>query len=72
MVYSADFGKTWKVTAATPDTIIANETTIAEYAPNQIMINARGGTEVHWGSPIQDGVSLCPLHLQKATEKTGI
>lgn len=51
VVYSADFGKTWKVTAATPDTIIANETTIAEYAPNQIMINARGGTEVHWGSP---------------------
>lgn len=50
VVYSADFGKTWKVTAVTPDTIIANETTIAEYAPNQIMINARGGTEVHWGS----------------------
>ena len=51
IVYSADFGKTWKVTAVTPDTIIANETTIAEYAPNQIMINARGGTEVHWESP---------------------
>ncbi|ADY37989.1 hypothetical protein Bacsa_3464 [Phocaeicola salanitronis DSM 18170] len=51
VVYSADFGKTWKVTAVTPDTIIANETTIAEYAPNQIMINARGGTEVQWGSP---------------------
>ena len=51
VVYSADFGKTWKVTAVTPDTIIANETTIAEYAPNQIMINARGGTEMHWGSP---------------------
>lgn len=51
VVYSSDFGKTWKVTAVTPDTIIANETTIAEYAPNQIMINARGGTEVHWGSP---------------------
>lgn len=50
VVYSPDFGKTWKVTAVTPDTIIANETTIAEYAPNQIMINARGGTEVHWGS----------------------
>lgn len=50
VVYSADFGKTWKVTAVTPDTIIANETTIAEYAPNQIMINARGGTEVQWGS----------------------
>lgn len=51
VVYSADFGKTWKVTAVTPDTIIANETTIAEYAPNQIIINARGGTEVQWGSP---------------------
>lgn len=51
VVYSSDFGKTWKVTAVTPDTIIANETTIAEYAPNQIMINARGGTEVHWESP---------------------
>lgn len=51
VVYSADFGKTWQVTAETPDTIIANETTIAEYAPNQVMINARGGTEVHWGSP---------------------
>lgn len=50
VVYSVDFGATWQVTAATPTDIIANETTIAEYAPNQIMINARGGTEVHWGS----------------------
>lgn len=50
VVYSVDFGKTWSVTTATPDSIIANETTIAEYASNQIMINARGGTEVAWGS----------------------
>lgn len=50
VVYSTDFGETWNITATTPISIIANETTIAEYTPNQIMINARGGTEVHWNS----------------------
>lgn len=47
VVHSTDFGKTWRVTAVTPSSIIANETTFAEYAPNQIMINARRGTEAH-------------------------
>lgn len=50
VVFSRDFGKTWQVTATTPDTIIANEATIAEYTTNQIMINSRGGTEAHWKS----------------------
>lgn len=50
IVYSTDYGKNWEITSTTPDSIIANENTIAEYAPNQIMINARGGTEIHWNS----------------------
>ena len=50
VVYSSDYGKNWKITPITPDSIIANENTIVEYAPNQIMINARGGTEIHWNS----------------------
>ena len=69
VVYSADFGKTWKVTAVTPDTIIANETTIAEYAPNQIMINARGGTEVHWGSPNPGRRVFVPATPSKSDRK---
>lgn len=69
IVYSADFGKTWKITAVTPDTIIANETTIAEYAPNQIMINARGGTEVHWGSPNPGRRVFVPVTLSKSDRK---
>lgn len=69
VVYSADFGKTWKVTAVTPDSIIANETTIAEYAPNQIMINARGGTEVHWGSPNPGRRVFVPATPSKSDRK---
>ena len=69
IVYSADFGKTWKITAVTPDTIIANETTIAEYAPNQIMINARGGTEVHWGSPNPGRRVFVPATPSKSDRK---
>lgn len=69
VVYSADFGKTWKVTAVTPDTIIANETTIAEYAPNQIMINARGGTEVQWESPNPGRRVFIPATLSKSDRK---
>ena len=50
VVFSRDFGETWEATAATPSEIIANETTIAEYESNQIMINARGGTELSWSN----------------------
>lgn len=50
VVYSRDFGNTWETSPATNKKIIANESTLAEYAPNQIMINARGGTEASWNS----------------------
>lgn len=50
VVFSRDYGETWEKTLATPKSIITNESTIAEYAPNQIMINARGGTEASWAS----------------------
>ena len=48
ILYSPDFGKSWKWTALTPEDIISNEFTIAEYEQNQIMINSRGGTEKEW------------------------
>ena len=51
VVYSRDYGNTWETTPTTPGNIISNEATLAEYKPNQIMINARGGTEVFWNSP---------------------
>ncbi len=51
VVYSRDYGKTWEITPTTPRNIIANEATIAEFEPNQIMINSRGGTETFWDSP---------------------
>lgn len=51
LVFSRDFGDTWETSDTTPEEIIANEATLAEYASNQIMINTRGGTEVDWDSP---------------------
>lgn len=50
VVYSRDFGKTWESSPMTPIDVVTSETAIAEYASNQIMINARGGTEVAWNS----------------------
>ena len=51
LVYSRDYGNTWETTPTTPESIIANEATLVEFEPDQIMINARGGTEVFWNSP---------------------
>lgn len=48
VLYSSDYGNSWQFSELTPSDIISNEFCIAEYAPNQIMINARGGTELEW------------------------
>lgn len=48
LVFSRDYGETWEMSAITPDSILLNEATIAEYEKNQIMINSRGGTEIFW------------------------
>lgn len=48
VLYSKDYGKTWKQTAYTDESIIADEVIIVEYADNQIMLNSRGGTEASW------------------------
>lgn len=48
IIYSSDFGKSWKFSPVTPRNIIVNEMTVAEYKDNQVMINARGGTELSW------------------------
>ena len=45
VLYSQDHGKTWKRTPYTPLSIMTDEVTIVEYAKNQIMLNARGGSE---------------------------
>ena len=48
ILYSTDKGQTWQQSPATPKDIISWEFAIAEYKPNRIMINARGGTEENW------------------------
>lgn len=48
VIYSRDYGKTWEQSPFTPEELIADEVTIVEYKPNQIMLNARGGTEYYW------------------------
>lgn len=48
LLYSKDYGKTWQQTPMTPSDIIADEVAIVEYADNQVMLNARGGTEYFW------------------------
>lgn len=50
VLYSVDFGKNWTLSTNTPSDLIANESTIIELPNRKIMINARGGTEVSWGS----------------------
>lgn len=48
VLYSKDFGKNWYQSPWTDENIIADEVVIVEYADNQIMLNARGGTEFSW------------------------
>ena len=48
VLYSKDFGMNWYQTAWTEESIIADEVAIVEYSNNQIMLNARGGTEASW------------------------
>ena len=69
IVFSRDYGNTWNVSVITPDSIIANEATLAEYLPNQIMINARGGTEVSWNSPNPGRRIFVPLKKSSAKLK---
>lgn len=45
VLYSKDHGKTWTRTPYTPVESVTDEVTIVEYAKNQIMLNARGGSE---------------------------
>ena len=45
VLYSKDHGKTWQRTPYTPVENVTDEVTIIEYAKNQIMLNARGGSE---------------------------
>lgn len=47
IVYSSDYGKTWKQTITTPADIISDECLVVEYKKNRVMINSRGGTE-YW------------------------
>ena len=48
VLYSKDYGKNWDQSPWTDESIIADEVIIVEYANNQIMLNARGGTEFSW------------------------
>lgn len=45
IIYSKDYGKTWEQSPTTPEDIICDEALVVEYKKNQVMINARGGTE---------------------------
>ncbi len=50
-LYSRDYGESWIIGPLTPKGVIANESTIAEYKYNSLMINARGGLEFSSESP---------------------
>ena len=70
LVYSRDYGRTWQLSPYTIDGIIADECTLAEYEPNQVMINARGGTEAGYDSPnmgrrVFIPTSPCPNEREK-------
>jgi len=45
VIYSNDYGITWKQSPTTPDDIICDEAIVVEYKKNQVMLNSRGGTE---------------------------
>lgn len=50
VAYSKDYGVTWENSPATPAGVINEELCVVEAAPNQVCLNARGGTENYWES----------------------
>lgn len=56
IVYSRDFGNTWLEGPLTPaldkqgNNLMCDESALAEFEPNRIMINARGSSELTWAS----------------------
>lgn len=56
IVYSRDFGNTWVEGPLTPtidewgNNLMCDESALAEFEPNRVMINARGASELSWAS----------------------
>lgn len=56
IVYSRDFGDTWLEGPLTPtkdkwgNSLMCDESALAEFEPNRVMINARGSSELIWAS----------------------
>lgn len=64
ILYSKDFGATWIKSVATPSDVYVNELSIAEVEENQIMINARGGSEAFYGFSRNGRRILIPTNSQ--------
>lgn len=54
ILYSKDYGETWIQSPTTPEGVICDESVVVEYKKNQVMINARGGTE-YWMNKTNNG-----------------
>ena len=48
LLYSKDYGESWQQSPMTERNLIADEVVVVEYMDNQVMMNARGGTEYFW------------------------
>ena len=72
ILYSKDFGRTWLKSVDTSDDlpdVYVNELSIAEVEENQIMINARGGSEAYRAMTRFGRRVLIPTNSQKGVSK---
>lgn len=65
VLYSKDHGKSWLRSSHTPVESMTDEVTIIEYAKNQIMLNARGGSEFWMDDTMAGRRVFIPLKKSK-------